>query len=382
MDMPQVDFSQFPYYPSLQCENGEHLGYRNLSDDDKEAIVPIFELSRRSRAPNLNGSLDFVRTSVERRPFVLGLSHNPAPPPHIPRRDLTEADRRRIEQETQSQREYNATISQLLDPQNGFGNWRAYVAQIPNAIPLIQYTNAATQARDILRQAALLSRGGNSIAISVRQENAEALLPTLLQIYSVLDSPDAMLLIVDCEQGRQFIGQRAMFARDFIRHLVGSLPPSDVPMVRAVCMSSSFSHPSHEGLRLTRNFDLRLWNEARTSFPFYRGDYAGMVRRPPSSFIPDEFRATVVYATDDGWLVYRDPETSRSAGWIDGALEVTTSGLFPPEPNTWGTQMIRRAARGDLQDLDSPVYWYAVKVNIHIHRHIALGIPEEDEMGD
>ncbi|MCW2245138.1 hypothetical protein M2352_000729 [Azospirillum fermentarium] len=384
--MPIVDFSQYPYYPALRCSTGEHLGYRSLGNSDKDWIIPVLELSQRGNSPSLDPSIANIRQTIGARAFILDLCHEPAPDPHISAnpRDPA-AERQRVEQEREAQEAYNRGLARLLDPSDGFSAWRRLVTTFPNAIPVIQYTDADAQARQILRQAAFFSRTG-SIAIRIRQEDNARIFEIISQIISVIDSPDHLLIIIDCGQGRQRLRDRANFARNAIGRITEGLDPAQIALIRAVCMSNTFMKPNHDGLIYYRNDDWGIWRAARESFPFLFGDYAAMNRiRRMTTFTPSDYRATVVYPLNDAWLVYRHPDANDEAGWGAGAEEVVAHERYQPVPEVWGAEVIGRAANGDTADVLASRFWHAVKVNIHIHRQIGAaavnvaGLDGEDE---
>src|SRR6185312_6289007 len=138
-----------------------------------------------------------------RRPFILDLSHDAAPPPYIPRDP--DGDRQRIERETAAQTGYNSALQELLNPADGFAVWRSYATQFPNAVPVLQFTDAERQQRQILRQASMLSAAVGSIAIRINRESGGIIPQLIASIMSVISSPDRMLLLVDCGQGRTLI---------------------------------------------------------------------------------------------------------------------------------------------------------------------------------
>jgi hypothetical protein len=366
--MPQVDFSHFYYYPSLLSSAGEHLGYRELPDADKRRLVPIFELSQRGNPANLNDAQTAIRETSAGRPFILDLCKDPAPPPYVPI-DPTDDDLVRIERARQAQASYNTLLQRLLSADDGFAVWREMVANFPNAIATIQFTDAASQARQILRQAMFFSRGGNSIAIRVTEESVPAIYAVIAQIISILESPDRLLIVIDSGQARQFIAPRARYARDAMAHILNSVDIAEQPLVRAVCMTNSFPRPGHEGVRSYRNLDWRLWREAREGFPFTFGDYAAIHRIPRSSFIPPG-KPTVVLPLDEAWIIYRHTNTNDETGWVTGARLISENENFATAPAIWGTNVIRRAATGDLNGLNYAWAWHASKVNIHIHRQL------------
>lgn len=380
--MPVIDFSQYSYYPSLLCGIGEHLGYRELSSSDRESLAPILELSHRSGFTNFDTAIVEIATTSAGLPFILDLSHGPAPPPYVPR-EPTEADQRRIERERQAQVSYNRALLEMLDPTDGFAAWRQLVAQFPNAIPTIQYSEANSQAGQILRQAVLLSQGGGCVAIRISQQNGFDICRVIPQIVSILESPDRLLIVVDCYQRRTNISERASFAIEAMAQISGGVDLQSRPMLRAVCMSNSFTQPGHDGLREDyENLDWRLWREAREAFPFLYGDYAAMYRlRRQNTFVPPDWRATVVYPRERDWLVYRHPNASDPQGWQIGSAAILASDKYKPAPQIWGVRIIERAATGDLAGIDAARFWYGAKVNIHIHRQLPFSRQMVSEYG-
>lgn len=373
--MPIVDFSQYYYYPALLCGIGEHLGYRELSDGDKQQLVPIFELSQRGSAPDLGTAISEIHESISNRPFILDLSKEPAPPPYIPSNPQNSIqDQQRIERERQAQRSYNNVLASLLRPDDGFSNWRQLVSQFPNCVPVIQHTDGAIQSRQILRQAAMLSEGGHSIAIRITPETDQTIIGIIPEIISILSSPDKLLIIADCGQGRTNIASRATFARNTLAEILNNVEITEQPLIRAVCLSNSFTQPAHDGLREDYEIlDWRLWREARDGFPFMFGDYGAMYRiRRQNTFVPPEWRATVVYPLDDTWLIYRHPNTNDVTGWHEGSSAITDHARYNPAPRVWGVGVIEQAAANDLHNISTARFWYAAKVNIHIHRQIRI----------
>ena len=93
--MPDVDFASYTYYPALQCSFAEHLGYRQLSEDDKNKLLPIFELSQQTyEDKDFAGPLDQVKTSANGAPFILDLCKDPCPPPFVSSSKKTDRLRR------------------------------------------------------------------------------------------------------------------------------------------------------------------------------------------------------------------------------------------------------------------------------------------------
>jgi hypothetical protein len=369
--MPQVDFSQFHYYPALQCSDGEHIGYQNLPNDDKDRLVPIFELSQRSKALDLQPSIDLIRATTKHRPFIFDLCREPLPAPTLPKNPKDpDAALERFQVAVKIQTAYNAALAKFLDPSDGFGYWRSVVRTFENAVPTIQFKDAASHSRQILRQAALLSRDGNSIAIRVTQKDDPHIFSIIAQIISILESPDRLLIIIDAGYARQNVSKGASFALNSIAQILNSIDLLEAPLLRAVCMSSSFPKTDHDGILEIDNRDWALWKEAREAFPFMFGDYGATYRHRRTAFTPFDWRAVVVLPFEEAWLAYRYANAKDKKGWVVGAQEVKNDARFLKAPKIWGVGVIQQASINDITDIDSPKAWYGAKVNIHLHQQI------------
>jgi hypothetical protein len=392
--MPAVDFAPITYFPDLLATRSEQLGYRRLSDEDKDSLVPIFGLTHRRGSPDLSDAIQLITGSAADRPFLLDLDHRPVPPPYEARNPADpEAEARRVRAEREVQERYNALLAHLLSVGDGFAAWRELAGRFPNAIPMLQYTDLQAEARNVLRQAALLSRNGGSIGVRIRRGSAAAAPQVISQIIAILDAPNQLLIILDCGQGRIHLSDRAGFARDTIQAILSELDVVQQSKVRAVCMSNSILHPNHDLMRPLPNLDWRIWRSAREVFPFAFGDYAAMSRPAAhSAFVPRDWRATVTYPLPESWLIYRSPNINDPAGWVEGSQAIMNHADFEPPPDAWGVTLIKAAAEGNIEDVESARFWSAAKVNLHLCRQIRysasqLGEPggggdDEDDGGD
>ena len=370
--MPVVNFGQYAYYPSLQSSVGEHLGFKELSPGVKERLLPIFELSRRSKAADLSGSIAVTQETTNGSPFVLDLCHESAPPPVISRNPSNpQAAQAAYQQDLAAQQAYNNYLRQLLDPTDGFSAWRQLAAGFPNAIPVVQFTDPVLQGRAVLRQTTLFAANGGCVAVRIRLGIQSDAAPLIANMLAVLGSPDRLLIIFDCGTGRRRTINPLDAANEFVREMLRILDIDEALSLNIVFMLSSFTSRNHEGLQEFPNLDIPLWQEARQFYQYSFGDYAATVRRS-STFIPPDWRAQPVYALDDLWLAYRHHRANDSNGWVQGCQEIMNHARYQPAPQCWGVDQIVRASNNDLTGIDSSRYWYAAKVNIHISRMVGL----------
>jgi hypothetical protein len=196
----------------------------------------------------------------------------------------------------------------------------------------------------------------------------------------LLDSPEQLLIVLDAGYSRMPNSTKGIdFAADAIAQITHEMTQQEKTLLRVVYMGSSFPNTSHEGVIHLPSLDWTAWQNVQEEFPCMFGDYAATYRHPIAATKPHGWRAQVVMPLNEGWITYRDVNAQDRQGWIDGAKEIVGIAEFNENtPKTWGVDAIRRAAKGDLTNLDWPRDWYGVKVNIHLHRqiHYAPGVME------
>lgn len=367
--MNTTDFSQFIYYPCLQCSEAEQIGYRELSEEDKNAILPIIELSQIKYESSFSDTIASIHDVFGSRAFILDLSKDKAPAAYVPKNN---PDHVKIKKLQAAQDAYNKVLISLLNPADGFIAWRELLNNFPNAIPVLQFTDPATQAKHIIRQAAQFSKSGvKKMAIRINSETSDEIFEIIGNIIAILDSADQLLLIVDCGQGRQKIADKADFAKKAIARAVEELDASQALGISAVCLHDSFTTPP-EGTKLYESHSRELWRQASTSFPFLFGDYAGHRRHKSSStFITGDWKAQVVYPLSEAWIIYKHPNAQDITGWITGSKTIINDvDNFDSALSCWGSELIKSAAKGNIGSHSSARYWHGAKVNMHIHRQI------------
>ncbi|MBY5645851.1 beta family protein [Rhizobium leguminosarum] len=366
--MTAIEFSQFRYFPCLQCSEPEQIGYRELSDDDKDAVLPIIKLSQIKTEATFEETVAAVQVLLGSRPFILDLSKVRAPDAFVPKKN---PDQAKINKLQATQDNYNGALLAHLAPTDGFAAWRKCASNFPNAIPVLQFTDPTTQTKNLLRQAAQLWKSGvEKIAIRVSLETSDEIFAVIGQIIAFLDSADQLLLIVDCGQGRQQIAEKAEFAKKAVARVMEELDPSDILNLSAVCLHDSYTTPP-DGTRVYESYSRELWREASTGFPFLFGDYGGHRRhKKPSTYVPGYWKAQVVFALPEGWIVYRHPNAQDVQGWIIGSKAIIGSDNFDDGLDCWGSDIMKAAAQGQLDPYGSARYWHGAKINMHMRRQI------------
>lgn len=368
--MSVIDFNQYSYFPALLMGDVERQACDELSQLSLEVTLPIFELTRYRFEGDFRHSMELLQGIPNERPYLLDLDKRVAPPPYQAQ-DPSDpaAEALRVAQQTTTQLQFNAELSNFLRPTNGFENWRDLTAGFPDAVPVLQFTNPAAQQLNIIRQASLLSQGGRSIAMRIRGYMSETTCSIAAQILSMLPSSSQLLLIFDAGQGRRDPEARAQWIAESMDSILSQVDIQQQAGLVAVAMSNSFNPPSHNGMREVTNRDWEVWSGASETFSFRFGDYGGSPRTNDlSSFVPRNYRATVVYTNDDTWLVNRHENSDDPAGWVLGSQAIINHEDYVPI-ECWANGIISDvAAAGALGAHTTPRTWHAVRVNGHIER--------------
>ena len=367
--MPVIDFNQFCYFPALLASDVERLAFDELSVQAKETTLPIFELARYRTEGDFGHSMELLHSLQAGSSYLLDIDKRAAPPPYQAQNPGDpRAEALRVAQQTETQIAFNAQLSRLLQPTNGFENWRQFSAQFPNAVPVLQFTNPVAQQMNILRQAALLSQGGQSIAMRVRSHMSEISCQIAAQILALLPTSSQLLLIFDAGQSRRDLIGRGEWIANSMDIIVSEMEIQQQAGLVAVAMSNSFNAPSHSGMREAVNHDWTVWNEALEPFAFRFGDYGASQRQTDlSAFVPRSFRATVVHSLDQGWLIHRHENADDPNGWVVGAQAIVNHDSFDPI-NSWSDNIIVDVANNGLGQHSTSRTWHAVRVSGHLER--------------
>lgn len=367
--MQTVDFSRYGYVPSILADAVGEIAYDRLKPETKAGILPLFELCWRARARGFEDCLGFINRCEGAHPYLLDIDKRLAPPPYMAVRPSNpKAAERRYKDERAARDSFNRELKRLLRPEAGFGQWRELVSHFPHSVPVLQVTNAARQGADVLRQAQLLCEGGSSVAFRLKERGIEALCSLAAEILLALRNVDQLLLIFDCGQGRTRLGERAAFVRwafGTIQRLVGVDRSKGL---RVVCMSNSFTLPTHRGTRFKECLDWELFRRASPTAEFAFGDYAASERQAAhSSYRPWDYRAAITHSLPEGWLICRHANKNDATGWVASCKTIIGDARFRPL-GSWCDEMISATANADVSASHEPRFWHATRMNGHMER--------------
>lgn len=170
-----MKIEDFYYYPLLKTTDAELKAYSNLDASVAEEIIPIFELTKSRRSKKnpigkISNRLEQLVELSDGRPFILDLTTEPT---------LSNSETKHL----------------LNSSNNGFAEWRNFVAEIENVIPVIHYNEDASDT-DIVKQAKELEANHKYVAF-----RADAFDPDMMsyfkKILDALKRPERLITILD-----------------------------------------------------------------------------------------------------------------------------------------------------------------------------------------
>jgi hypothetical protein len=336
-----VDFDRYRYYPSLRSRLWEMRGYCELSDEDKDRLLPIIPLASHQRTKAIGDVAAKVAEYLGDRPRIL---------------DLEQSSVYGCEE-----------CRAMLDPTNGFLAWRSFVAAQPNSVPSAVLPSDAP-IREIVQQVRHLERDCGQVVIRSRMPSTD--LHALQAALSAVDEVDNLMVVLDFG----YVLSRPTAIATEAANVINALRATD-DAARVVVMASSYPKSA------------AAYDDAGTSIPIQErsihaalggdavaiyGDY-GSIHPEPMEPLMARFVPRIDYPLPDAWVFRR---VRADQGGFQQCAKLIT-GLTDWQPDlvgkVWGASKISAAADGDLVQMGTPGPWIAVRVNLHLWQQIHYG---------
>ncbi|MFK8251971.1 beta family protein [Ancylobacter terrae] len=334
-----ADFDAFKYYPSLRARMWELRGYKELGGLDKDALLPLFRLTRHHRTVGVEAVAGIVEASTEGRPYIIDLELHPL---------LACAD-----------------AATLADHTNGFEPWRRFIQERNGAVPTALLPTDAPL-RSVVQQVTRMEQSFGKVV--VRTQSPIADLSRLSAILSAVDSTGNVLVVLDFGYIRSRLAAVSLEVATAINTLRGVDPAT-----RIVVMGSSY--PRSAAAYSDSGTTLEI--EERTLHALIGGDqiaiYGDHASIHPEPFEPmqSRFVPRVDYSLPTAWIFRRARADQR--GFIRCAEQIVDLPDWDaslPEQHVWGAVKIKDASSGNIAGMGQPGPWIAVRVNLHLWQQI------------
>jgi len=351
--MAVFSFRNYPYIPTLSAMDAELRGYKELAPADKKAILSVWTAGKLGQAQDVHQAAGKIAAAVGGVPFVLRLDERARQPG-------AKATKKTIE----AHKKYNAFTAAMLDPTDGYANWRGFVSGYDDAIPCLPYPEDAVQ---YVAAAKSVIDNGSPLAFWVDMTgHAPNLVPLIAALKSV-SSTDQCLVIVDFGKIVDTIGAGASF-KEIRQSLEQGIGGQKFGALTFVATGTSFDPPPSTGLWARKIRELELFDACGGYDATQYGDYGSVARNVGGG----RWVGRIDYAKPATWIMWRGKDPSNSADYVTGCKKIRDSGHMDKGFVTWGTDEILRQA-GSKVVLDGnggPAHWISVRVNIHVIRQL------------
>ncbi len=338
-----VDFEACLYYPALRSRAAELAGLKHLEENVKKEILPIITLGKWPRSENIQHSLDKAIDAMGDLPFILDV--------------------------TREASHHNASSISLQSTDDAFKQWRKFVSQKEQIIPVVQISKGA-RLRDVTLQAKEFEREKGSLAFRICDFEVDS--ERAVAAMASLDRPEKALVIVDLGYIRNALPMAASAAIRTINNIRDEIPEASICILSTSFPQSvtSFVDGSTGRCGSIDILERELHESVGGNDVCLYGDHGSI----HSVVYPDaggRYVPRIDLPLDDVWYFERRPDT-LSDGYIDAAKAILSKYSWLQERTEWGAGMIKEAAKGNIDGMGSPAKWIAVRVNLHISRQLAL----------
>ena len=354
--MTPNDLEQIRYLPSIRTRQAELRGYRELRDDTKDELVPIFSLGKLGRVNQVDDVAGRVVEAAVGEYFL----------------DVNCNANQRCED-----------WARMFDSANAFSTWRSFVAEQEGAVPVALIPRDRSL-RAFVRQVLAIEQDHQVVHIRTRNPTADRRL--LQSAVAAVDDVDNLLITLDFGYIRSSVEATELEAEQIINEL------RELDAAVRVCfMASSFPRAvsafGEEGGVLEILERAVHENLGGDNVAIY-GDHASIYPDPYTAEMT-RFVPRIDYATPNSWIFRRHRVNTARAdngGWPQCAREILDLPDWDEDfqEDVWGPQIIaeQAASTEPLAGFGSPANWIAVRVNTHIERQLEYGTSAIDDDDD
>lgn len=344
--MANFTFRDFPYIPTLTAMESELKAYGELYDPEKKAILPVWTVGRVGQALDVHQAAGKAAAAVGEQRFVMRLDETVKQPGD----DASEKTIAKYDQ-------FNAYTAMLLDPADGYANWRSFVANYDAAIPCLP---SPDDQDEYVAAAKAVVKTGSALAFWVDATGHQVSLGALVAALQGISHTDDCLVIVDFGKIIDPDGIGAGFGK-IRKSLEESLSAPKFAALTFVATGTSFEPPAATGLWSRRIRELDMFDACGGFAATQYGDYGSVALRVGRG----RWVGRVDYAKPTTWIMWRGERATKSEDYKLACQALKASGHMDKAFETWGTKEIIAEA-----DHGSPGHWISVRVNIHLTRQL------------
>ncbi|MFG1306017.1 hypothetical protein V5F34_18000 [Xanthobacter autotrophicus] len=352
-----VDLSSVNYVPVISIRPAEMRAIFELPNRCKDELLPFVIVKPWASALKLESAIEQVGKAVGDRPWIADISAETA----------ALGPRRPVHHE----------IEALQDPSDGYKNWCAFVERYNNIIPCAQISHLNELPVQIGRLQAL----GRGVVLRLK-EGDTGNFSNIVNAAAEEVERDNLLIVIDYEQRNKDLLSLSAKATGLLNTLSKRIDGANV------CVSASTFPFEFRGTTNQEIFERSFYkiissNKSGTNLIY--SDHAS-TRAESMQAGGGKIYPRIDYPLDLVWEFRRSIESSNGLPLADKlnlyselARALMKEAIWDSRLRLWGVQMIELAADGDPQGLSTPARCTAVRINIHLHRQLFYGKPDDQK---
>jgi hypothetical protein len=378
-------FDLVSYFPALTTRAGELAAYQQSLSAVRDALVPIFTLTRYAETKSLADSAAALIDALEGRPAIVDFDIRPRPVTSLAeaeeRRRRTNlrrvqagqnASRPRSDRQLAGDAErlrrteaFNRELASLVEPSQGPRRWLELLHELPELVPVLRMVDA----RNLRQQLELMGGAGRAAAIKIRATEAYETSMVLECADLISSSAERLVLIVDVGNVWGRVDGSVMNVLDVLRRLQADIEGFD--HLTMVVLSTAFPRQPLRSMPSALPIsDLDIHRRISEEFQIRLGDYGSLPNRTEDTIARGWF-PHVDLVTPDHWHVALYENNRDASKYVDASRDIVGDTVrWRRRAQCWGTSIIEQVALGDQiidgKSFTHPSPWLTVRINQHL----------------
>ncbi|WFU49114.1 beta family protein [Sinorhizobium terangae] len=378
-------FETTSYFPSLTTRAGELSAYDQCYAPVKDALIPIFTLTRNADTESLVDSAAALVAALDGRSAIVDFDPRPRKVTSLAeaaekrrRANLRRAQSGQREGRPRSEKElandaerlrrteaFNESLTSLTEPSRGPFRWLELVGTFPELVPILRIVDAPT----LRRQLEQTSLAGRPAAIRIRvSEGSEAAM--VMQCADLIGpSAASLVLIIDAGNIWARVDSAVADVKSILLGLRAAIGEGFEDLTTVVLSTGFPRQPLRTLPAILPISDLTLHRRIAEDFDIRLGDYGSLPNRtedtPARGWFPH-----VDLVTPDDWHISLFENNRDPKKYIDASRVIANKTEWAERAQCWGASVIEQVSRGvqiiDGKSFTHPAAWLTVRVNQHL----------------
>lgn len=380
--MMPVELDDYKYLPILSLKPSEMAALEELSDKEKNQLLPLIELKRWANTKTLDKSYERVKKALGDRYLIADLDL-----------DFISSISEKIDDLESAGKEIPEVFyefSDLSESNNGYENWVSYISKFENLIPVVQIQDIS----ELSKQLDFLVKETKPLVFRLRMSGEYSITAKILNtvVRTLIDKKvtNKLIIILDyADLTRIDVLEYEKYAK-LINQLFDFFPQATFS-VSGTSFPYSFTGSYRGEIPIyERQIFNKLLDECKGIDLIYSD--RGSTRAESLSGASGTPPPRIDYALRNDWRFIRkefdndddDKYANKDALYQEAAIELKAQDYWVADLPAWGRQMIEKTALGDPYGITSAQRATAVRINLHLHQqlHYFTDLDEVDTEDD